>query len=179
LRRILRRKTTLRSRRSLRQERDRAERLERDLALARRTNDAPAALQDETVGQVAQDKPLDAQATKLAAAKQAAGAVAGDGPRANSEDAADVARLVARASALLAQGNISAARAVLERAAEAGSAQASFTLAETYDPLILPKWGVYGTRGDATKARELYTKAEAGGIKEAKARFEALAPVAP
>jgi len=34
--------------------------------------------------------------------------------------------------------------------------------------------GTYGTRGDANKARDLYTMAEAGGIKEAKARFEAL-----
>jgi len=162
-------------RRSLQQERDRADRLERDLALARRTNDAPAAPQRETVGQVAQDKPLDAPATKLAAAEPAVVAVAGDGPRANSED---VARLVARASALLAQGNISAARTVLERVAETGNAQASFTLAETYDPLILSKWGVYGTRGDVAKARELYAKAQAGGVKDAKARFEALASLA-
>ena len=37
---------------------------------------------------------------------------------------------MARASALLAQGNIGAARIVLERAAETGSAEASFALAE-------------------------------------------------
>jgi hypothetical protein len=63
---------------------------------------------------------------------------------------------------------------VLERAAEMGSALASFTLANTYDPIILSKWGAYGTRGDATKARELYAKALAGGIHEAKNRSEAL-----
>jgi TPR repeat protein len=119
---------------------------------------------------------LDPRATKPAEAKQTTVAVARDGPRANSGDSSgNVARLMARASALLAQGNIIAARDVLGRAAETGSAQASFTLAETYDPLILPKWGVYGTRGDPTKARELYAKAQAGGIEEAKARFEALA----
>jgi hypothetical protein len=119
---------------------------------------------------------LDPRATKPAEAKQTAVAVAGDGPRANSGNSSgDAARLMTRASALLAQGNISAARAVLERAADAGSARASFTLAETYDPLILPKLKAYGTRGDATKARELYARAEAGGVKEAKARFEALA----
>jgi len=122
---------------------------------------------------------LDAPATKPAAAKQTTVAVAGDVPKANSGDSSgNLARLMARASALLAQGNIIAARDVLGRAAETGSARASFTLAETYDPLILPKWGVYGTRGDPTKARELYAKAEAGGIEEAKARFEALAPSA-
>jgi hypothetical protein len=60
-----------------------------------------------------------------------------------------------------------------------GSVQASFALAETYDALILPKWGTYGVRGDAIKARDLYEKADAGGIEQAKARFEALRRFAP
>ena len=63
---------------------------------------------------------------------------------------------------------------MLELAAETGSAQASFALAETYDAAILSDWGTYGTRRDATKARELYAKAHAGGIQEAKDRFNAL-----
>jgi hypothetical protein len=52
---------------------------------------------------------------------------------------------------LIRQEDIGSARIVLERAAETGNALANFV--ETYDPLILPKWGTYGTRGDA-KARE-------------------------
>src|SRR5439155_3413162 len=44
--------------------------------------------------------------------------------------------LTARATGLLGQGDIGAARAVLERAAELGSAQAHFALAETYDPNV-------------------------------------------
>ena len=84
---------------------------------------------------------------------------------------------MARASALLAQGSIGAARIVLERAAETGSAEANFMLAETYDPIVLSKWGTYGTRGEPTKARELYTKAEVGGIREAKDRTRRVAPV--
>ena len=83
--------------------------------------------------------------------------------------------MIARASALLGQGNIGAARIVLERAVETGSAQASFMLAETYDPVILSTWGTYGTRGEVTKARELYAKAHAGGIQEAKDRLDATA----
>jgi len=79
-----------------------------------------------------------------------------------------------RARVLLGQGNIGAARIVLERAAEIGSAQADFMLAETYDPNILAAWGTYGTRGEAIKARELYEKAQAGGILEAKDRSNAL-----
>jgi hypothetical protein len=81
-----------------------------------------------------------------------------------------------RVRALLEHGDIGAARIVLERAIEMGSAQASFSLAGTYDPLILAKWGAYGTRGDAIKAQDLYAKADAAGIKEARARFEALRP---
>jgi TPR repeat protein len=87
---------------------------------------------------------------------------------------AEAAKLIARASALLGQGNISAARIMLERAAESGNAQASFMLAETYDPAILSAWGTYGTRGEAVKAREHYAKAHAGGIREAKDRLDAL-----
>lgn len=71
--------------------------------------------------------------------------------------------------ALPEQGNIGAARIVLERAVGMGSAQVNFTLAETYDPLILPNLGTYGTQGDLAKARTLYARVEAGGSKEAKA----------
>ena len=87
----------------------------------------------------------------------------------------DAIRLIALANALLGQGDIGAARVVLERAAETGSAQASFMLAETYDPAILSGWRTYGTLGEVTKAREFYAKARAGGIPEATDRFNALA----
>jgi hypothetical protein len=87
---------------------------------------------------------------------------------------AESAKLIARAGVLLGQGNIGAARIVLERAAESDNAQASFMLAETYDPAILSAWGTYGTRGEAAKAREYYAKAHTGGIREAKDRLDAL-----
>jgi len=70
--------------------------------------------------------------------------------------------------------NADIAGKIAARAAETGNAQASFALAETYDPLVLRKWGAYGTLGDAAKARDLYTRAQAGGIKEARERFDAL-----
>ena len=97
-------------------------------------------------------------------------------PLVSAEASAEAGRLLERANALLSEGNIGAARAWLERAAETGSARASFMLAETYDPLILSKWKTYGTQGDATKARELYAKAFDGGIKAAKDRSDALQP---
>jgi hypothetical protein len=149
-------------RQSLQQERDRTEAMARDLESARRTIDGRVALERTANSHVA---PAT-QAVEADASEQPAAAVSQGGP--------EVARLMARASALLGQGNIGAARIVLERAAETGSAKASFALAETYDPVILSAWGTYGTRGDATKARELYAKAHAGGIPEAKDRFNAL-----
>jgi TPR repeat protein len=82
--------------------------------------------------------------------------------------------MIARAGVLLGQGDIGAARIVLERAAELGSARAVFMLAETYDPGILAAWRTYGTRGEVARARELYAKAHAGGIREAKERFDSL-----
>ena len=93
---------------------------------------------------------------------------------AENQGSPEAPRLIARASALLAQGDIGSARIVLERGAETGSSQASFMLAETYDPAVLSRWRTYGTRGEVTKARELYAKAYAGGIAEAKDRLKAL-----
>jgi hypothetical protein len=149
-------------RQSLQQERGRTEAMARDLESARRTIDGRVALQRAANSRIAEAT----QAAEAAAMEQPAAAEAQDNPEA--------AKLIARASALLGQGNIGAARIVLERAAETGSAQASFMLAETYDPNILSAWGTYGPRGEATKARELYAKAHAGGIQEAKERFDAL-----
>ena len=96
----------------------------------------------------------------------------------------EAAPLMAQARLLLDQGNIIAARRVLECAAERGSTLALFLLAETYDPAMLSAWGIFsvwgifgrrgGRRGNVTKARKLYAKAVAAGIHEAKYRLSAL-----
>ncbi|MBI2737935.1 MAG: hypothetical protein HYX38_15500 [Rhodospirillales bacterium] len=85
-----------------------------------------------------------------------------------------VVRLIARANLLLEQGNIGAARNLLDQAAEMGSTEALFWLAETYDPQRLSARQTFGTQSDVAKARELYGRALAGGLDEAKARLEAL-----
>lgn len=108
-------------RRSLQQERDRAEALERDLA--HRTADPPIALQTAASSPVAQ----------MAAASPH---ICCGGAKQSGSCTVDCARQRAAPP-----GDIGAARIVLERAAETGSAQASFTLAETYDPVILSTWG--------------------------------------
>ena len=152
---------------SLQQERARTERLQRDISLAQGV--APNVV---TTGSTTQDKSIEVAANPIA--ERAPAAPARGAAQSNSEQAAMATGLVARASVLIGQGDIGAARLVLERAVEMGSAQASFAVAETYDPLILAKWGTYGTRGDARKAQGLYAKANAAGIQEAKARLEAL-----
>jgi hypothetical protein len=85
-----------------------------------------------------------------------------------------LAQLLTRANLFLAQGDISSARVVLERAVEMGSAEAGFRLAETYDPRVLASWRTLGTRGDPARARELYERAYAEGIQQAKDRMNAL-----
>jgi len=86
----------------------------------------------------------------------------------------DEQRLLARATELLRQADISGARPLLEHALEHGSARAAFMLAETYDARVLQSWRARGISGDLAKARELYEQAQAGGIEDAKARIEAL-----
>jgi hypothetical protein len=149
-------------RQSLHQERDKTEAMARDLESTRRTVGARVTPEPAASSPTSKAVP----AVEVAAVARPAAVEAQGNPEAT--------RLIARASALLGKGDIGAARIVLEHAAEAGSAQASFMLAETYDPAILSAWGTYGTRGEATKAREFYAKAHAGGIQEAKDRFNAL-----
>jgi len=108
------------------------------------------------------DVPRAPAATERSAAAKTAGAVP------------EIARLMARANALLAQGDIASARIVLERAVDMGSAKAAFALAETYDPMVLAAWRTFGTLGDVARAKQLYAKAKAGGVQEAQDRLNGL-----
>lgn len=83
-------------------------------------------------------------------------------------------RIVKRADALLQSGDVSGARLLLEHAMESGNAQAAFMLAETFDPNVLSQIGVLGIRGDPAKARELYARALALGVRQAGERMQAL-----
>ncbi len=167
--------TSTESLRLLQQEREKTSKLERELAAGGNSRKGvPAAAGALSTGRVVQDKQPGPGATRPVTMTQPAASVVRSSAGLDPGKAAEVARLVARASVLLGQGDIGSARIVLERAAETGSAQASFALAETYDPLVLRKWGAYGTLGDAAKALDLYARAQVGGIKEAKERFDAL-----
>jgi hypothetical protein len=86
-----------------------------------------------------------------------------------------IASILKRADALIASGDVAAARLVLRRAADAGDAHAAMTLAETYDPAFLGKLGVHGFVPDPAMARNWYEKARAFGSAEAPQRLETLA----
>jgi hypothetical protein len=78
-------------------------------------------------------------------------------------DASEMTFLKKRGAELLANQDISAARMMFQRAAEAGDATAAFALAETYDPSVLKKLGVTGIKPDIALAHEWYEKAETLG----------------
>jgi len=91
----------------------------------------------------------------------------------------EAASLLKRGDALIASGDVAAARLVLRRAAEAGNARAATTLAGTYDPAVLARLGVHGIVPDMEMARAWYEKAKQFGSPEASRRLEALASKRP
>lgn len=90
-------------------------------------------------------------------------------------DPAEIAAALTRANALIASGDVAAARLVLRHPAESADPQAAMALAETYDPAFLQKLGVHGIVPDVAKARGWYEKAQTYGAAEAAQRLEVLA----
>jgi hypothetical protein len=90
-------------------------------------------------------------------------------------DPDEITVLLKRGEAFLTNGDVAAARLLLQRAAENGNARAAFALASSYDPAALQRLGVYGPAPDAQLARQWYGRAAEYGSKEAEARLEILA----
>ena len=90
-----------------------------------------------------------------------------ESPSMHLDEAAQSAYL-AKARELLGLGQIAAARLVLQRAADAGNAEAALNLGDTYDPLRLFEMGTRGIVGDLEKAEFWYEKADELGSAEAK-----------
>ena len=90
---------------------------------------------------------------------------------ANAND--EALRLRAQGLVALAGGDIAAARAFLERAAEAGDARALLVLGDTYDPATLARMGAVGLKGDAARARDYYARALSAGVAAARDRMAA------
>ena len=91
-----------------------------------------------------------------------------------TRDSVDLPRLLAKAEELVRHRDISGARLVLERAVAAGSAEAAFLLAQTFDLRFLQSWKVRGIQPDPDKARELYGRAYDAGLIKAKNMAEAV-----
>jgi hypothetical protein len=74
-------------------------------------------------------------------------------------DSEEIDVLIKRGKDLLGDGDVAAARLLLRRAAEAGSAEGAFTLGTTFDPVSLARLGAIGAAADLAKARQWYRRA--------------------
>jgi DnaJ domain len=82
--------------------------------------------------------------------------------------------LIARSQELISQGDIGAARTLLQRAAEARDARATLALGATYDPIMLAMLQTQGVAADPSLARDWYKKASEFGSREARERLKLL-----
>jgi hypothetical protein len=96
-------------------------------------------------------------------------------PTAAPVDPEELATLVQRGYEFMKNGDIAAARLVLQRAAKSGHAEAALTLGASYDPGILAGLGVVGVAADVEQARTWYQRALTLGAPEAAHRIEQLA----
>jgi hypothetical protein len=75
----------------------------------------------------------------------------------------EIAMLLKRGKDAFSTGDLAAARLLLRRAAEAGSAEAALALGATFDPLVIRRLGAIGAAPDPAQARQWYQKAVALG----------------
>jgi hypothetical protein len=89
-------------------------------------------------------------------------------PAASPLPPAVLAMLLDRGAAMLATGDISAARLLYKRAADAGSAEAAIEIGKTYEPTFLANRRAIGIQADPTIAAGWYRRAlSLGGTKAA------------
>jgi len=86
-------------------------------------------------------------------------------------DPDELAALLKRAKSLLAIGDITSARLLLERAADAQEAEAALMLAGTYDPQVLGSQDLRSVTPDPAAARVWYQKAAQLGSADARRRL--------
>ncbi len=92
-------------------------------------------------------------------------------PRAEKIDPDTLAGMMSRAKSLMSIGDISSARLLLERAAEAQEADAAFMLGQTYDPAVLGSQDIRSITPDPAMARKWYQKAAQLGSPDAQQRL--------
>jgi hypothetical protein len=92
-------------------------------------------------------------------------------PKVEKIDPDTLAGMMSRAKSLMAIGDISSARLLLERAAEAQQADAAFMLGQTYDPAVLGSQDIRSITPDPAMARNWYQKAAQLGSADAQQRL--------
>ena len=164
----------------LQQERDRSAALASELATARRDFDMMAALLNKAGDEGAQlRKVAEAKTAELKqepdhTALRSSSPAAGEpvvAPPARKLDPDELATLINRAKILVAAGDISPARLLLERAAEAQEPTAALMLARTYDPDVLRTENARNILPDPAMARIWYQKAAQLGSADAQHRL--------
>jgi TPR repeat protein len=98
--------------------------------------------------------------------------VAPPAPAARRIDPEELAALLKRAKGLLAVGDITSARLLLERAADAQEAEAALMLAGTYDPQVIGTQDMRSISPDPAAARLWYQKAAQLGSVDARRRLQ-------
>ena len=155
------------------------------LASASPTRDEiAAAYQSALKGKVAVPEPVAREAAREVAAVAPAAPVVAVAPAvrepvpvtreaapARRIDPDELAALLKRAKGLLAIGDITSARLLLERAADAQEAEAALMLAGTYDPQVLGSQDLRSVTPDPAAARVWYQKAAQLGSADAKRRL--------
>jgi hypothetical protein len=92
-------------------------------------------------------------------------------PHVEKIDPGTLAGMMSRAKSLMAIGDITSARLLLQRAAEAQDANAAFMLGQTYDPAILGSQDIRSITPDPAIARNWYQKAAQLGSADAQQRL--------
>jgi hypothetical protein len=153
-----------------------------ELATVDRDFDTTAALLSKTSDEAAQlRKAAEAKTTELQQERDHTAALQGGAPAAGAPVAAPPARkldpdelatLINRAKILFAAGDISPARLMLERAADAQEPTAALMLARTYDPDVLRTQNVRNIIPDPAMARIWYQRAAQLGSADAQRRLD-------
>jgi hypothetical protein len=89
-------------------------------------------------------------------------------------DSGELGMLVKRGNEFIANGDLAAARLLLRRGAEAGSAEAALALGATFDPVVMQRLGAIGTTPDIAQARQWYQRAAELGSNAALQRLAGL-----
>jgi hypothetical protein len=89
-------------------------------------------------------------------------------------DSGELEMLVKRGNEFIANGDLAAARLLLRRGAEAGSAEAALALGATFDPVVMQRLGAIGTTPDIVQARQWYQRAAELGSNAALQRLAGL-----